>query len=550
MVNKLSFGKLKVLCLAVPLLLFVLAMPVHAEDTPYTAASTDTAATIQQAIDNGATTVVFPEGSYTIDSAAFTIPAGEVTFQIDGTVNLNGTPSAPVFAAASSDTSLKITGSGKLTLADGTNAVKDGNFTLDGPDLTIIGTDDTAITTTNGEINLISGLLDIHDSALNGSSLISISSMKDITIGSDNVLARMTVRLSTSSASANEYCINISNSTGSTMINPGVIVNNSAKVYFDLRSTSNTEKRNVAVYGNERTLFKIDGGAVYIGSTDRDIETIGFYGKTLTVLVNEGRLITQGLNYAALSENPENEQLNLVIFEDTYVNLFNCPVKTGGAVLLMSGSGYDIQSMNGESRPVFNSGGGTLTEFKLTADRPDIFTLYNPKEKEYYNYKAEPVDGIISLWASPASVTFMDGDTNLADITVIAGTSIATSQKTAEIPADPSKEGCIFAGWYTEDGTLVEDPSAVNVEESLILVAKYTEGAAEKPDSSIDGGQSADGTTAENTDTTANTANDSAAAVSEKKSSPSTGIENGAGLILLTGACAAAAILAVRRKHA
>ena len=58
MVNKLSFGKLKVLCLAVPLLLLALAMPVHAEDTPYTAASTDTAATIQQAIDNGATTVV------------------------------------------------------------------------------------------------------------------------------------------------------------------------------------------------------------------------------------------------------------------------------------------------------------------------------------------------------------------------------------------------------------------------------------------------------------------------------------------------------------
>ena len=128
--------------------------------------------------------------------------------------------------------------------------------------------------------------------------------------------------------------------------------------------------------------------------------------------------------------------------------------------------------------------------------------------------------------------------------------ALDSADKTAKNPGTPILEGYTFAGWYTEDGTLVEDPSAVNVEESLILVAKYTEGAAEKPDSSIDGGQSADGTTAENTDTTANTANDSAAAVSEKKSSPSTGIENGAGLILLTGACAAAAILAVRRKHA
>lgn len=134
---------------------------------------------------------------------------------------------------------------------------------------------------------------------------------------------------------------------------------------------------------------------------------------------------------------------------------------------------YTVTFKDGETvvKTVSVKDGATIADADLPADPTKdsaVFEGWFDGDKAFD--KTAAITGDVTYtakWTSLFTVTFKDGDTVIATATVKDGEKIAAS----DIPADPTKEGYRFNGWFVGDTKITAD-YAVN--DSVIATASFT----------------------------------------------------------------------------
>lgn len=134
---------------------------------------------------------------------------------------------------------------------------------------------------------------------------------------------------------------------------------------------------------------------------------------------------------------------------------------------------YTVTFKDGDTvvKTVSVKDGATIADADLPADPTKdgaVFEGWFDGDKAFDKTAAITSDATyLAKWTGLVTVTFKNGDTVIATATVKAGEKIATS----DIPANLTKEGYRFNGWFVGDTKITAD---YTVNDSVIAIASFT----------------------------------------------------------------------------
>jgi len=542
----------------IPLLLLLCwTQPAKAEaSTVFNVDASTTINEIQNRIsDDTTTTFVFPADgtARSWNETAFKLTRDNKTIQFvfpEGSkVYFNAVQGKPLFtcAAGVQNAGVVISGPGSLTVSSGTSLIDNGNFTLDGTNLSAkemtgaaFSADGKTFRMISGSLTVLncgggfdwngpaafeSGTLDISGSGGTGPFRISGA----LTFGSsaDNAAA-LIVNLSADSSASAKNCITFAGSGAATGAAPSLTIEKNASVTCSLPGSAGGNC--CAVYCETAAPVLIRGSlditaAGSGGSTDPLSGSVGIYEAAGITIPENGSFTAKRIEKAV-----EGGDTAIDFQSGAAVQLDRAEIVTDSPDIIISSGAVNYLQTDGAA-PV-NDSGDKVYPFELQKFTGTGFQLRSTAGGADYLYKVSPEENGTIVWAPKASVTFMTDDEVWGTCEAMAGMTVSFSE--TSLPADPSKDGYVFEGWYFEDGEQFS-PSGTKADEALTVYAKFTKIVEPAPEQSS-------GSTG-GTDTTVGTIT----------VTPFTGIRNGQRILLLTifglGAAAAAVVIIVRRKE-
>ena len=558
MTVKMRTTGLRALILMISLLLLLCwTQSAEAEDpTVFNVNTGTTISEIQNRIsDDTTTTFVFPADgtARSWNETAFKLTRDNKTIQFvfpEGSkVYFNAVQGKPLFtcAAGVQNAGVVISGPGSLTVSSGTSLIDTGNFTLDGTNLSAkemtgaaFSADGKTFRMISGSLTVLncgggfdwngpaafeSGTLDISGSGGTGPFRISGA----LTFGSsaDNAAA-LIVNLSADSSASAKNCITFAGSGAATGAAPSLTIEKNASVTCSLPGSAGGNC--CAVYCETAAPVLIRGSlditaAGSGGSTDPLSGSVGIYEAAGITIPENGSFTAKRIEKAV-----EGGDTAIDFQSGAAVQLDRAEIVTDSPDIIISSGAVNYLQTDGAA-PV-NDSGDKVYPFELQKFTGTGFQLRSTAGGADYLYKVSPEENGTIVWAPKASVTFMTDDEVWGTCEAMAGMTVSFSE--TSLPADPSKDGYVFEGWYTEDGEQFS-PSGTKADEALTVYAKFTKIVEPAPEQSS-------GSTG-GTDTTVGTIT----------VTPFTGIRNGQRMLLLTifglGAAAAAVVIIVRRKE-
>ncbi len=558
MTVKMRTTGLRALILMISLLLLLCwTQPAEAEDpTVFNVNTGTTISEIQNRISDDTTTAfVFPADgtARSWNETAFKLTRDNKTIQFvfpEGSkVYFNAVQGKPLFtcAAGVQNAGVVISGPGSLTVSSGTSLIDNGNFTLDGTNLSAkemtgaaFSADGKTFRMISGSLTVLncgggfdwngpaafeSGTLDISGSGGTGPFRISGA----LTFGSsaDNAAA-LIVNLSADSSASAKNCITFAGSGAATGAAPSLTIEKNASVTCSLPGSAGGNC--CAVYCETAAPVLIRGSlditaAGSGGSTDPLSGSVGIYEAAGITIPENGSFTAKRIEKAV-----EGGDTAIDFQSGAAVQLDRAEIVTDSPDIIISSGAVNYLQTDGAA-PV-NDSGDKVYPFELQKFTGTGFQLRSTAGGADYLYKVSPEENGTIVWAPKASVTFMTDDEVWGTCEAMAGMTVSFSE--TSLPADPSKDGYVFEGWYFEDGEQFS-PSGTKADEALTVYAKFTKIVEPAPEQSS-------GSTG-GTDTTVGTIT----------VTPFTGIRNGQRILLLTifglGAAAAAVVIIVRRKE-
>ena len=377
----------------------------------------------------------------------------------------------------------------------------------------------------NGPITFESGTVDISGSGGTGP----IRTSGALTFGSsaDNAAA-LIVNLSTDSAASAKNCITFAATGTSTGTAPSLTIEKNASVTCSLPGSTGGDC--CAIYCETAAPVTIRGSlditaADSEGSAEPLSGSVGIYEAAAITIPENGIFTANGIEKAVKGTGT-----GIDFQSGAIVQLDRAEIVTASPDIIISSGAVNYLQPDGAA-PV-NDYGDKVYPFDLQKYTGTGFQLYSKIGGTDYLYKVSSEEGGTIVWAPKASVTFMTDDEVWGTCEAMAGMTVSFSE--TSLPADPSKDGYVFEGWYFEDGEQFS-PSGTKADEALTVYAKFTKIVEPAPEQSS-------GSTG-GTDTTVGTIT----------VTPFTGIRNGQRILLLTifglGAAAAAVVIIVRRKE-
>lgn len=558
MTVKMRTTGLRALIFMIPLLLVLCwIQPAEAEDpTVFNVNTGTTISEIQNRIsDDTTTTFVFPaDGTVRAwNGTAFRLTRNNKTIQFvfpEGSkVYFNAVPGNPLFtcAAGVQNAGVVISGPGSLTVYSGTSLIDNGNFTLDGTNLSAkemtgaaFSADGKTFRMISGSLTVLncgggfdwngpaafeSGTLDISGSGGTGPFRISGA----LTFGSsaDNAAA-LIVNLSADSSASAKNCITFAGSGAATGAAPSLTIEKNASVTCSLPGSAGGNC--CAVYCETAAPVLIRGSlditaAGSGGSTDPLSGSVGIYEAAGITIPENGSFTAKRIEKAV-----EGGDTAIDFQSGAAVQLDRAEIVTDSPDIIISSGAVNYLQTDGAA-PV-NDSGDKVYPFELQKFTGTGFQLRSTAGGADYLYKVSPEENGTIVWAPKASVTFMTDDEVWGTCEAMAGMTVSFSE--TSLPADPSKDGYVFEGWYFEDGEQFS-PSGTKADEALTVYAKFTKIVEPAPEQSS--GSTGDTGTTIGTITTM----------------PFTGIRNGQRTLLLIifgiGAAAAAVAVIVRKRE-
>ena len=558
MTVKMRTTGLRALIFMIPLLLVLCwIQPAEAEDpTVFNVNTGTTISEIQNRISDDTTTTFVFQADGTVrawNGTAFRLTRNNKTIQFvfpEGSkVYFNAVPGNPLFtcAAGVQNAGVVISGTGSLTVSSGTSLIDNGNFTLDGTNLSAKEMTGAAFSADgktfrmisgsltvlncgggfdwNGPITVESGTLDISGSGGTGPFRISGA----LTFGSsaDNAAA-LIVNLSTDSAASAKNCITFAATGTSTGTAPSLTIEKNASVTCSLPGSTGGDC--CAIYCETAAPVTIRGSlditaADSEGSAEPLSGSVGIYEAAAITIPENGIFTANGIEKAVKGTGT-----GIDFQSGAIVQLDRAEIVTASPDIIISSGAVNYLQPDGAA-PV-NDYGDKVYPFDLQKYTGTGFQLYSKIGGTDYLYKVSSEEGGTIVWAPRAVITFMTDDEVWGTCEAMAGMTVSFSE--TSLPADPSKDGYVFEGWYFEDGEQFS-PSGTKADEALTVYAKFTKIVEPAPEQSS-------GSTG-GTDTTVGTIT----------VTPFTGIRNGQRILLLTifglGAAAAAVVIIVRRKE-